>query len=151
VKPIHLNQDLREFLGLLGAADVKYLVIGGYAVAAHGHPRNTKDIDIWFETSPANADRLLSVLRDFGFGALAITQADFLTPDGVIQLGYPPNRIDLISTPAGVDFAECYAQRVVIRVDGIAVNFIDADHLKQNKLAAGRKQDLADVEALSGD
>lgn len=124
-------------------------MIGGYAVAAHGHPRNTKDMDIWFEMSPANADRLLSVLRDFGFGALAITQADFLAPDGVIQLGYPPNRIDLISTPAGVDFAECYAQRVVIRVDGIAVNFIDVEHLRQNKLAAGRKQDLADVEALS--
>ncbi len=148
-KPIHLNQDWREFLQLLNAKRVRYLVVGGYAVAAHGHPRNTKDIDIWFEMSEANAGRLLAVLGEFGFGTLDITRADFTRPDWVVQLGYPPNRIDLISSAEGVDFAECYAKRVTIRVDSVPVSFIDLESLKQNKLAAGRKQDLADVEALS--
>jgi len=138
-------------LQLLNAKGVKYLVIGGYAVAAHGHPRNTKDIDIWFEMSESNAERLMAVLHDFGFGALDITRTDFLTPDWTVQLGYPPNRIDLISSPDGVDFTDCYLTRTVIRIDGVEVNFIDLEHLKQNKRAAGRKQDLADVEALSAD
>ena len=136
---------------LLNAKGVKYLVIGGYAVAAHGHPRNTKDIDIWFEMSESNAERLMAVLHDFGFGTLDITRTDFLTPDWTVQLGYPPNRIDLISSPDGVDFTDCYLTRTVIRIDGVEVNFIDLEHLKQNKRAAGRKQDLADVEALSAD
>ncbi len=147
--PIHLNQDLREFLELLNVHSVKYLVIGGYAVAAHGHPRNTKDIDIWFEMSAENADRLLAALHDFGFGTLNITQADFLTPDWIVQLGNPPNRIDLISTPTGVDFANCYPNRVIISVDGVDVSFIDLAGLKQSKLASARQQDLADVAALT--
>ena len=134
---------------MLNAKRVRYLVVGGYAVAAHGRPRNTKDIDIWFEMSEANADRLLAVLDEFGLGSLDITHADFIRPDWVVQLGYPPNRIDLVSSADGVDFAKCYAKRVIIRVDGVRVSFIDLESLKQNKLATGGKQDLADVEALS--
>ncbi len=87
-----LNQDFKEFIQFLNANSVRYLVVGGYAVAVHGHPRYTKDIDIWIEMSSENADNLLKALEQFGFGSLGLNSQDFLTPDQIIQLGYPPNR-----------------------------------------------------------
>ena len=89
-----LNQDFKEFIQLLNENQVKYLVIGGYAVAIHGHPRYTKDIDIWIEISKENAEKLITSLTQFVFGSLVLTPQDFQSPDQVIQLGYPPNRID---------------------------------------------------------
>ena len=106
-----LNQDFKEFIQLLNANQVKYLVIGGYAVAIHGHPRYTKDIDIWIEMSSENAQKLMIALTEFGFGSLGLNAEDFQSPDQIIQLGYPPNRIDLITTPDGIDFATCYKQK----------------------------------------
>jgi hypothetical protein len=88
-----LNQDFKEFIKLLKEHEVRYLVIGGYAVALHGHPRYTKDLDIWVEMELNNAKRLMDVLKVFGFGSVGLTQEDFLTSDQVIQLGYPPNRM----------------------------------------------------------
>ena len=144
-----LNQDFREFIESLNANQVRYLVVGGYAVAIHGHPRYTKDIDIWVEVSPANAANLIRALDQFGFGSLGLKESDFLETDQIIQLGNPPNRIELFTALPGVDFAVCYPLRVEIELDNIRVNFIDLENLKKNKLASGRHQDLADVENLS--
>ena len=144
-----LNQDFKEFIQLLNKNQVKYLVIGGYAVAIHGHPRYTKDIDIWLEMSEENSEKLIKALTEFGFGSLGLTPDDFQTPDQIVQLGYPPSRIDLITTPDGIDFQTCYNSKIEIKLNEIPVNFIDLDNLKKNKLASGRLQDLADLENLS--
>lgn len=143
-----LNQDFKEFIQLLNDNQVRYLVIGGYAVAIHGYPRYTKDIDIWLEMMPENAANVMQTLQQFGFGSLDFTPEDFLTPDQVIQLGYPPNRIDLITTPDGVDFVTCFDTKLEVAIDGMMVNFIDLENLKVNKKASGRLQDLADLENL---
>lgn len=143
-----LNQDFKEFIKSLNDNDVRYLVIGGYAVAFHGHPRYTKDIDVWIEMSPENAACMIKALEQFGFGSLGLKADDFTTPDQIIQLGYPPSRIDILTTPSGVEFASCYEARVQAVIDGVIVQFIDLDNLKKNKKATGRHQDLADIENL---
>ncbi len=143
-----LNQDFKEFIQSLNANNVRYPVVGGYAVAFHGHPRYTKDIDVWVEATPENALRVIQALEQFGFASLNLKAEDFLTPDQVVQLGFPPNRIDILTEAEGVDFAECYASRMQVEMDGIPMNFIDLVNLKKNKRAAGRLQDLADLENL---
>ncbi len=143
-----LNPDFKEFIQSLNDNQVRYLVIGGYAVALHGYPRYTKDIDLWIQMEPENAARMLKALEQFGFSSLGLQAADFLVPDQIIQLGYPPNRIDLITTPPGVEFESCYAARVDVEIDGIVVSFIDLENLRKSKQAAGRLQDLADLENL---
>ena len=143
-----LNQDFREFIESLNDNRVRYLVVGGYAVAYHGHPRYTKDIDIWVDQSSDNTDHLLSALKQFGFASLGLNAEDFLEPDQVIQLGNPPNRIDLLTSLTGVSFEECYAKRITLDIDGLDINFIDLEDLKVNKKATGRYQDLADLENL---
>jgi len=143
-----LNQDFKEFIQLLNDNQVNYLVIGGYAVAVHGHPRYTKDIDIWIEISEVNSQKIITALTEFGFGSLGLTPQDFQEPHQIIQLGYPPSRIDLITSPDGIDFQTCYASKIEVLIDSIPVKFIDLDNLKKNKLASGRLQDLADLENL---
>lgn len=143
-----LNQDFKEFIQLLNNNQVKYLVIGGYAVAVHGHPRYTKDIDIWIEISEENAQKLVTALTQFGFESLGLTSEDFQTPNQIIQLGYPPNRIDLITNPDGIDFQTCYDSKIEVTLNDVPVKFINLDNLKKNKLASGRLQDLADLEKL---
>ncbi len=143
-----LNQDFKEFIQLLNENQVKYLVIGGYAVAIHGHPRYTKDIDIWIEISEDNANKLVTTLIQFGFESLGVTTQDFQTANQIIQLGYPPNRIDLITNPDGIDFQTCYDSKIEVNLNDVPVKFIDLDNLKKNKLASGRLQDLADLENL---
>jgi hypothetical protein len=143
-----LNQDFQEFIQSLNDNQVRYLVVGGYAVALHGHPRYTKDIDVWIEISPDNAKKMVKALDQFGFTSLGLKEEDFLVPDQIIQLGYPPSRIDVISSLEGVDFETCYAARVEVVIDSTSVNFIDLENLKKNKRAAGRPQDLADLEHL---
>ena len=144
-----LNKDFREFIESLNSNKVKYLVLGGYAIAFHGHPRYTKDLDIWLEMSEENASNVMSALKDFGFGDLDVSKEDFLQKGMVVQLGYPPNRIDLINSPDGVNFAECYISRIEIEIDGLQISVIDLENLKKNKKASGRLQDLADLEKLS--
>lgn len=143
-----LDQDFKEFIESLNNNDVRYLVVGGYAVAFHGYPRYTKDIDIWIELEPTNAEKVIAALEQFGFASLDLTPQDFLVPHQIIQLGYPPNRIDLITTLAAVEFDECYKARVDTIVDGVTVHFIDVENLKRNKTASGRPQDIADVANL---
>jgi len=143
-----LNPDLRECIQSFNDKRVLYLVVGGYAVAVHGHPRYTKGLDVWIEMRPDNAANIVKALDQFGFGSLDLKASDFLVPDQVIQLGYPQNRIDVLTTLPGVDFANCYASRIEVEVDGVRVNFIDLDNLKKDKQASGRHQDLADLENL---
>lgn len=145
---MQLSRDLSEFVASLSANGVRYLVVGGYAVAAHGHPRFTKDLDIWIEATPDNAQRVLQALDAFGFSGLGLVAADFVEPGSVIQLGNPPQRIDLLTSMSGVQFGECYEMRVQLLVGSQSVDFIDLDNLVRNKTASGRLQDLADVAAL---
>jgi len=145
-----LSQDLREFIKSLNDQHVKYLVVGGYAVAYHGHPRYTKDLDVWVECSATNAKNLIAALKQFGFESLGLTTADFSEADVVIQLGYPPNCIDLLTSADGVEFESAYKVRVVAEFGDVSVAFIDLKYLKLNKKASGRLQDLADLEALAG-
>lgn len=107
---MELNPDFKEFFESLNRNDVRYLVVGGYAVAFHGYPRYTKDIDVWIEATTDNVQRLIQALRDFGFGALGLQERDFLEPGYTIQLGRPPNRIDLLTSVHGVDFPVCLEQ-----------------------------------------
>jgi predicted nucleotidyltransferase len=143
-----LNRDFKEFIESLNDSQVRYLVVGGYAVAAHGHPRYTKDMDVWIEMSPENAMRMIEALDRFGFGSLGLQEEDFLAPDRIIQLGYPPCRIDILTTLSGVQFDACYATRLEVDIEGVSVSFIDLENLKRNKKAVGRHQDLADLENL---
>lgn len=143
-----LSPDFKEFVQSLNDNGVRYLVVGGYAVALHGYPRYTKDLDIWIWLDRDNAVQTVAALNQFGFGSLGLKPEDFLVADQIIQLGYPPSRIDLLTTLPGVVFEECYTNRVIVEIDGIAVNFIDLENLKKNKQAAGRYQDLADLENL---
>ena len=142
-----LNRDFRELLESFAARDVRYLIVSGWAVAAHGHPRYTKDLDIWIWMDEANGEATVAALQDFGFGGLGLTSTDFTTPDSVIQLGYPPNRVDLLTSPSGVVFEQCWQDRVDLDLDGIVVPFIGVDDLVLNKSAAG---DLADIASLRG-
>lgn len=144
-----LNPTFKEFIQSLSVNQVRYLIVGGYAVALHGHPRYTKDMDVWIEASLENATKIVKALEHFGFGSLGLKEGDFLVPQQVIQLGHPPNRVDILNNIAGVDFAHCYASRVAVDLDGLTVDFIDLDNLKKNKRATGRTQDLADLENLS--
>lgn len=146
--PMDLDPEFSELLGFCLDREVRFLVVGGYAVAAHGHPRFTMDLDIWLMLDGSNADRLLQALDDFGFGSLGLTVDDFAEPDQVIQLGYPPKRVDLLTGIDGVDFDACWDRRSMIDIAGRAVPFISESDLKVNKRASGRLQDLADVEAL---
>jgi predicted nucleotidyltransferase len=143
-----LNQDFREFIQSLNDNDVRFLIVGGYAVAFHGHPRYTKDLDIWIWVDEQNAENLVQALDQFGFSSLELTADDFLDPNMVIQLGHPPNRIDLIMSLEGVDFDSCYSSRVEEEIEGTKLQFIDIENLKKNKKAVGRYQDLADLENL---
>ncbi len=143
-----LNKDFREFIALLNLNKVKYLVVGGYALALHGNPRYTKDMDIWISIHPDNAKNILNTLREFGFSQLDLSEQDFLIPGNVIQLGYPPHRIDILTQATGVDFEECYKTKISLEIDDLSINFIDIKGLKKNKQAVGRLQDLADLEHL---
>lgn len=143
-----LNKDFREFIELLNSHKVKYLIVGGYAVTVHGYPRYTNDLDIWLWIDNENAKNIIAVLKDFGFETLGIKENDFLVSDRVIQLGYPPNRIDLLTGVSGLTFEKCYPNKTSFEIDGLTIDFIDIDNLKKNKKATGRYKDLDDLENL---
>ena len=145
---MNLQKDLREFVELLSSHDVHFVIVGAFALAHHGHARYTSDIDIFIEKSSENAERVLRVLRDFGFGDIGVTQEDLAQKDQVVQLGVAPNRIDLLTFLSGVSFQEAWASREIGEIGDLRVPFISRALLKQNKLATGRSQDLADLEHL---
>lgn len=144
-----IPKDLREFIGLLNSHDVRYLIVGGYAVAYHGYPRMTGDIDVFVEVSTANARKLEAVMAEFGFASLGLSAKDFLEPGTIIQLGNPPNRIDLLTSLSGLTFAGAWEQRVSDVFDSLTMVFVGREALLVNKAAAGRPKDLADLDALS--
>ena len=143
-----LQSDLSEFVGLLNSHGVEYLVVGGHAVAFHGHPRFTGDIDLLIRPTRENAEAVLRVLRDFGFGALHVEPDDLTSPGRVLQLGRPPNRIDLLTSISGVTFVEAWETRVPGALDEQQVNFLGWDALIKNKTASGRDKDRLDVKRL---
>jgi hypothetical protein len=148
---MELDRDFSEFIACFAARDVQFLIVGGYAVAAHGHPRYTKDLDVWVRVDRGNAERIIDALGDFGFGDLGLAVEDFLTEDVVVQLGREPQRIDLLTFVSGVEFDEAYANRVVVEIGGVEVPVIGRAELRRNKLATGRLRDLADIEDLGLD
>ena len=143
-----LQTDLREFVGLLNSRGVEFVIVGGHAVAFHGYPRFTGDIDVLIRPTLDNAARVIAVLHEFGFGDLGLDAPALVEPDKVIQLGRPPNRIDLLTSVSGLDFDEAWGDRVQGELDGLPVWFPSRDALLKNKRAAGRAKDLADVAAL---
>jgi len=143
-----LPKDFKEFIELLNKNDVRYIVIGGYAVVYHGYVRSTNDIDIWIDIRTDNIKKLIKALDEFGFSSSNIKESDFL-PNQIIQLGYPPNRIDLVTTPAGIDFETCYESKEEVILDHISVNIIDLENLIKGKKASNRTRDLADIEELA--
>ena len=143
-----LTSDFKEFAQLLHTHGVEYLIVGGYALAAYGHPRYTGDLDFWVGTDRLNAEKIIKTLKDFGFGSLQLTANDFTMPNQTVQLGYPPRRIDLLTGISGVDFRQCCERRLVVAVDGLELPFISLEDFKINKAAVGRPKDLADLDSL---
>lgn len=146
-----LQKDIREFVELLLSRRVEFLLVGGYALAFHGAPRFTEDIDFLVMVSAENAGKLAALLGEFGFGELGIVAEDFLVPDQVIQLGRAPNRIDLLTGISGVSWQQAWETRISANFDGLEIPVIGKDALEANKVATGRPQDLADVARLRKD
>lgn len=145
-----LNEDFRDLLVLLADTGVEFVVVGAYALALHGAPRASGDIDLFVHPTPSNAERLFRALARFGapLQAAGVTAADLAQPGAVYQIGLPPRRIDLLTEISGVSFDEAWASRVATEVEGRTVPFIGRDALLKNKQAAGRPKDLADIARL---
>lgn len=145
---VNVPPDFKEFLKLLADHRVEYLLVGGYAVAYHGYPRATADMDIWIAVEPKNADNLVAALKAFGFDTAELSPELFLEEGQIVRMGVQPMRIEIMTSATGVNFEECYKARVVDELDGVEANIIDLDHLKINKQAVGRHKDLDDLENL---
>jgi len=143
-----LNRDFRDLLAVFNDHGVEYLVVGAHALAAHGHVRATKDLDIWIRPDPSNARRVLDSLRAFGAPLKDLTQSDLFQPGLVFQIGVPPVRIDIVTAIDGVDFGDAWPARINTRFGDQPTAVLSREHLIQNKRAAGRAQDLADLEWL---
>ena len=148
---MEIQPDFRDLLELFNSHKAKYLIVGGYALAFHGAPRYTGDIDIFIESNAENAARIFSALEDFGFGSVGLTPADFNKPGQIIQLGVPPVRVDIVTSITGVSWEEAESNRVKGSYGDIVVHYIGREQLIANKKAVGRKKDLADLEALGED
>jgi hypothetical protein len=144
------TQDFKEFLELLNKNQVEYLIVGGYAVAMHGYPRYTGDLDVWIKADGETAIKILKTLDEFGFGSLGLRREDFMEEGNVIQMGYPPFRIDILTKADGIDFTECYRNRVIVEHDGIRIPILNIQDLRKNKTATGRAKDLDDLQNLNG-
>jgi len=142
-----LPSHFKEFLRLLRAEGVEYLLVGGWAVIYHGYPRATDDFDIWIAISPENANRVVRTLRKFGFDVAPPAEV-FLQEDKIIRFGSEPNLIEIMTSVSGVRFEDCYRERLETSLDNEPVNLISLKNLRTNKLAAGRLKDLADLEEL---
>jgi len=145
-----VNEDYRDFIAALLEAEARFLIVGAHALAAHGVPRATVDLDVWVERTPDNVRRVWNALAAFGapLESLGITEADLLKPDTVAQFGMPPNRIDVLTDVSGLDFPAAWADRMDSDFAGLRAPFMGRRSLIQNKRASGRTKDLADIEAL---
>ena len=149
MQKVRVEKDFEEFIKLLNKYKVEYVVIGAYAVSFHARPRNTGDIDFLVGKAKDNIQRLMKALEQFGFGNVGLKSKDFLNPDTVVQLGYEPNRIDILTEIAGLHFEKVYKSRVGGRFGKQRVWFISLSDLMVSKKAAARKQDKADLELLA--
>ncbi|GMU58079.1 MAG: hypothetical protein AMXMBFR33_72250 [Candidatus Xenobia bacterium] len=144
-----LGRDFADLLDCLDRHGVEFLVVGGYATSVYAMPRYTKDLDIWVRASPSNGQRIISALQEFGFGNLGLTVQDFASPDTIIQLGYEPNRVDLLTELKGLEFDPCYGRAKRFQIEpGLSIPLIAREDLLRNKRAVGRPQDLADIAAI---
>lgn len=145
-----MNEDFCDLLAALLAAEARFLVVGAHAMAVHGVPRATGDLDVWIAADPVNADRVWSALLRFGapVAAVGVSREDLTRPDLVVQIGLPPRRIDILTSISGVGFDEAWTARVTHEVGGIRVPFLGRADLVRNKRASGRTKDQADLEAL---
>jgi len=143
-----MNQDFVDLISAFNAAEVDYLIVGAHALAAHGHVRATKDLDVWIRPTPENAARTYRALGDFGAPLAELRESDLATPGVVFQIGVAPVRIDVVTSIDGVEFEDCWRARVATTFGGQPTAVLSRAHLIQNKKASGRLQDLADVERL---
>jgi len=143
-----VTKDFEELFACLAARGVRAVIVGGYAFAYHAKPRFTKDVDVFVDPTPENAALLMAALEDFGFGNVGLTAADFSAPGAIVQLGLPPNRVDLLTTIDGVSFEDAWAGRVSGLYGAQPVFYLGLEELRRNKRASGRAQDLADLESL---
>jgi hypothetical protein len=144
-----LDKDFEDFVFLLNKYDVNYMIIGGYALAFHGRPRHTGDLDIWIDVSEENAQKMFSVINEFGLASLGLKIEDFLEKGIITQIGYPPLRIDILNEIDGVEFNEAYQNKLIIDIDGLPISYISLDDLIKNKQVSGRQRDLSDVSELN--
>lgn len=143
-----IPEDFRELLRFLNYQNVDYLIVGGYALAFHGAPRFTGDLDLFIATSETNAKQLLRALDKFGMGSLGLKTEDFMFPDTVVQLGYPPLRVDILTEITGVKWDRAWQNRVCAEIDELKLNFLGLEDLIDNKKAVGRNIDLGDIDRL---
>jgi predicted nucleotidyltransferase len=125
------------------------IIIGGYALAFHGRPRHTGDLDIWIDVSEDNAQKMINVINEFGMASLGMEKSDFLQKGIITQIGYPPLRIDILNEIDGVDFQDAYSNKLIIDIDGLPVNYIGLDDLIKNKQVSGRHRDISDIIELN--
>ncbi len=145
---MEVQPDFKDLLALFNAREVDYLIVGAYALAFHGVPRYTGDMDILVKPDASNAKRTWAALKDFGFGSVGLKPEDFESPDKVIQLGVPPVRVDLLTSITGISWEEAFSGRVKGKYGEVPVNYIGREQFILNKRELGRKKDLADLEAL---
>jgi len=145
---MEVQKDFKEFLELLNEQKVEFILVGAYALAFHGAPRYTGDLDIYVKSDIENSRKILRALTDFGFGSVGIKEEDLQIPDRVIQLGFPPVRIDLVTSISGVSWEAAITDKVLGTFGDVPVSYIGKQSFIANKKATGRKKDLADIEAL---
>ena len=145
---MEVQQDFRDLLELFNAHKVEYMIVGAYALAFHGYPRYTGDIDIFVKPEPINAQRIIAALDEYGFGTVGLSAVDFESPDKVVQLGVPPVRVDIVTSITGVSWEDAFTGRTEGKYGDIPVYFIGREQFISNKRALGRKRDFADLEAL---
>lgn len=143
-----LAKDFEDFVRLLNKFEVEYMVVGGYAMAFHGKPRYTGDLDIWINISEDNAEKLLKVMKAFGMGSLGFEKSDFMQPGYISQIGQPPLRIDILNSVDGVEFHEAFEKKQKVTEDDLEISYIGLSELIQNKMASGRKRDIQDVREI---
>lgn len=143
-----LNNDYRDMLLALNAEKADFLLVGAYALAVHGYPRATMDIDLWIKPSPENADAVLRALKRFGAPLHAVTREDLLSDDTIFQIGIAPKRIDILTGVSGLQFEDAFTHSIGTDIEGIPIRILSLDDLIANKRASGRTKDLADAEVL---
>lgn len=145
---VKIHQDYREFIELLNSNQVEYLIVGAFALAFHGHPRYTGDIDFWVRNDISNAQKIIKSISEFGFTVDQLDEKDFTSDDLIFQMGYPPVRIDIITSVEVLEFDESFKNKIIKKIGGLTINFINLEDFKKNKRAVGRTKDLADLESL---